>query len=202
MGTDANLIRDSVAQIPTESRPTWLDKEQHELLCHIELSAMYHAKRERYLLLCERLCQAATALTATAAVSQAVTLVPAVGGGFSLAMALGIVTAVASILPLVFAWASRSNRHAAHAGDYRRLLADVVSTGYELTEPQLTAYRAKCAQLEHAEDASLGALVVQCQNEMAIARGHHESVIPLRFHHRLFMHVWDWDISPQSGGRT
>lgn len=172
----------------SQARADWLYDKQHRLTCRVELSATYHAKRERFLTVCERFCQATAALTATAAFSQLLGPEwPLAGRWFAL------VAAVASVLPLVFAWSSRANQHATLAADHRRLLARIVSAGYELTEKQLLAFSGELREIEATEGASLGALVIQCQNEMAMAAGHPEFVQPLSWLQRLTMHVWDWE---------
>jgi hypothetical protein len=164
----------------------WCNDQQHQLKCRIELSALYHGKRERFLLVCERVTQATAALTATAAFSQLV-------GVGDAAKWLGLVAAGASIAPLVFAWSSRANKHAVLGGDHRRLLAQMAAAGDTLEDTQITAFKARLLDIEADERAALGALVVQCQNEMAVAQGHPEHVKPLTFWQRMTMHVWDWD---------
>lgn len=166
----------------------WLNEQQHALACQVELSAIYHAKRERYLLLCERLCQAFTAITATLA--------------FSLLFRpdsaaikwLGAAAAFASIAPMVWNLSARSHRHAVLAGDYRRLLVKIRSAAFELPEEQILAFRGQLAEIEAGEDAALGALVIQCQNEIARASGHVTHVVPLTWWQRATMHVVDWDV--------
>lgn len=173
----------------TCERADWLNIRQHELLSRVEISAAYHGKRERFLTLCERMCQAIAALTATAAFSQIFDKeLPAAGKWFALA------AAVASILPLVFGWSSRANHHAVLAADHRRLLARIVGAGYVLPEQTLVELSAAFMEIEAGEGASLGALVVHCQNEKAIAAGHAASVVPLTIIQRLTMHVWDWSV--------
>lgn len=176
-------------QLPPQARPRWLDEEQHELVCHVEVSANYHSKRERRLLQWERLAQATAALAATAAFSQVVDPKSALFASASFG------AAVASIAPLVFSWSSRANKHATLAVEHRRLLGRIKGSGFDLSEQEIVAYRAELCSIEANENASLGALVVQCQNEFAIRYGHAASVVPLKWHQRLLMHVCDWDIS-------
>ncbi len=148
---------------------------------------MYHGKRERFLTLCERLAQATAALTATAAFARVVDQGP-VDRWFAL------VAAVASVLPLVFLWSSRANKHAILAAEHLRLLSSLTADGYDLTEDRLVHYQSQLFAIEANERASMGALVVHCQNEMAIAAGHPESVVPLGFWRRATMHAWDWAV--------
>jgi hypothetical protein len=169
---------------------SWLHEKQHQVMYAAELSALYHGKRERFLLTCERASQAAAALTATAAFSQI-----AAGNQVLLGVS-SVMAAVASILPLVFGWASRANKHAVLAGDHRRLLARMQAAGFVLTEQQVSAFRSELTAIEAAEDASLGALVVQCQNEIAAATNNPESIVPLTRSQRALMHVFDFDVQP------
>lgn len=169
-------------------RRQWIDGKVHGLACTVEVSAVYHAKRARFLTGCERLCQAVAALTATAAFSQWLGSAAEPGRWFALA------AAVASILPLVFSWSPRANQHAILAADHRRLLARIVGAGNALTEAQLIAFSSELRTIEASEGASLGALVAQCQNELAMAAGHPGSIVPLRWWQRATMHCWDWHI--------
>lgn len=172
----------------SEERRQWLDAKAHALQCAVEISAIYHGKRARFLTACERLCQAIAALTATAAFSQWLGTAPEPGRWFALA------AAVASILPMVFSWSTRANQHAILSADHKRLLARIVGAGHALTERQVTDFSAELRTIEAAEGASLGALVVQCQNELAIAAGKPRSVVPLRWWQRATMHCWDWHV--------
>lgn len=174
-------------------RARWLDEEQHFLVQRLELSAAYHSKRERFLLTCERLSQGIAAVAATAAFTQFFNPQNANTPYFSM------FAAVASITPLVFGWASRANKHAVLAGDHRRLLSRVIGTSFDLSEEQLVVFRGDLAAIEANEGASLGALVVQCQNELASASNHPEFVVPLKWYQRALMHILDFDIRPPGG---
>lgn len=172
----------------TTSRDRWLFEQQYQLEYRVELSAIYHGKRERFLLTCERTAQGVAALSATAALSNALQAWPGAELGF------GVLTAVASVAPLVFGWASRANKHATLAGDHRRLLGRIRRAGIELTEAQVVEFRGELAEIEANEGASLGALVVQCQNELAATAKDPAPLVPLRWYHRMFMHVVDWHV--------
>lgn len=174
---------------PTQARQDWLYAQQYELEYRLELSAVYHGKRERFLLTCERAAQGLAAVSATAAFSKALQAWPAVELGF------GVLTALAAVTPLVFGWAARANHHAVLAGDHRRLLGRMRRTGFELTEDQLLQLRGDLAEIEANEGASLGALVVQCQNELAVTAKNPAPLIPLRWYHRATMHLLDWQLS-------
>lgn len=173
----------------SEERQRWLDSERHRLVCRLELSAMYHARRERYLALCERIAQATAALTATAAFARVV-------GSGDADRTFALIAAVASVLPLVFLWSSRSNKHATLAAEHRRLHAVVMADGFDLSEEKLVQYRSQLLTTEANERASLGALVVHCQNEMAIAAGHPANIVPLKWYQRALMHAWDFTVDP------
>lgn len=173
---------------PSEARLQWLHERQYELEYRLELSAVYHGKRERFLLTCERVAQGLAAVSATAAFSKALQAWPTVELGF------GVLTALAAVTPLVFGWASRANHHAVLAGDHRRLLGRMRRAGFELTEEQLLQLRGDMAEVEANEGASLGALVVQCQNELAVTAKNPAPLVPLRWYHRATMHVFDWHV--------
>jgi hypothetical protein len=76
------------------------------------------------------------------------------------------------------------------------LLAQLAAEG-AYDEEQLVKFRAQLLNIEADEQASLGALVVACQNEQAIAQGHADKVVPLTLLQRLTMHAIDWSVAPQ-----
>jgi len=184
-------VSDIVDSTVSDQRRTWLWDQQHALVCRIELSAIYHRKRERFLSHSQKFLQALTALTATFAFSE---LAKPVGIGPWAAL----VAAIGSVMPLVFGFSERARDHAQLAIEYRRLLAEVRKLGARLTETQLTEMNGRFASLEVTERASLGALVVDIQNEMAIAAGHSDRVVRLTWYQRTFMHFIDFHIQVKS----
>ena len=184
----------------SEERAQWLWHKQSELVHRVELSAMYHLRRARYLTLIERLVQGFTALTATGAYAQLATT-PNAGAAITVSTAtLGLLTAAASISSLVFVWGQRATHHSIQAADYRRLLCDIQGANVTLTEAQYLTFCGRLHTLEVGERSSLSALVVQCQNELAAAQGQSHRIVRLTFLQRMFMHVWDFRIEPPAPG--
>jgi hypothetical protein len=54
-------------------------------------------------------------------------------------------------------------------------------------------FAARVLQAEVGETAQLGALVVQCENEICVAAGQPENVRELGFWRTLLMHWWNFD---------
>ena len=161
----------------------YLWAQQYELTFGIRLSALYHGKRERFYALCERVCQAGAALLATTAFSQLMG-----SSEFGAWFALG--AAIFSIAQLVFAYADRARDHAALVTEFKRLLSDIHKRPMRLGEEDIQTFRGRVAELEAGERATLGALVIHCENELKQADGQIERIYPLTKVEMLFMHFW------------
>lgn len=163
-------------------------EDRWSLLWRVRVSAFYHAKRERFLDGVDRATKGASALGGAAAFASLMSH-PTMG-----MVAAAIITLV-SLLSLVYDPATKARRHAELARDFKRLEADIVACGNSLESAQVAAFEARLAQLESGEPASLGALVTQCHNELAVALGRPELVTPLPCLHRIFKNWFDFDQS-------
>lgn len=168
-----------------ESRADWLWRQQDDLVHRVSVSASYHGRRERFFNITERIFQAFTALTATVAWAD----IAGREGGTVRWFALA--AAVASIIPLVFNLSGNAQRHGQLKTGFKTVLASLYAAGTELTEDQLVAFKAKVTELESGEPATLPAVVILCQNE--IATRERKTVYPLTFWERCWMHVYPFD---------
>lgn len=162
------------------------------LLWGVQLSSLYHLKRERFLDGADRAAKAVSALGGAAAFSQIKTD-PTLG--------LWITGAVAVIatLSLVYGPAIKARRHSELARDFKRLEAEIAAVWQDLTSQQAAVFQAKYLSIESGEPASLGALVTQCHNELSIARDKATAVTPLPWKQRLFKNWFDFDQSMAVG---
>lgn len=174
MSTDENL-----------ERADYLWNQQGTLLERCELSARYHGKRERFLGGVERLLQAVTAIAATSAFADIASKTSEVG------KCLALLAAVASILPLVLGLSERARLHGQLKAQFKSILADMYAVGVEWTEEQLSAFKGRVAKAESGEPASLSALVIHCQNEIAVA--HHKEFYPLKWWEIALMHFYGFN---------
>lgn len=159
-----------------------------DLLWHLQLSALYHLKRERFLDGADRAAKAVAVLGGAAAFSQWKTE-PTYGLWFTGAVA------VVSTLSLVYGFSTKARRHAELARDFKNLEGDLVSAGAGLTQATIDQITGKMIKLESSEPASLGALVTQCHNELCTAQGRLTEVTELPCHHRLLKNWLDFDQS-------
>lgn len=173
----------------SEERAAWLWTEQDALTYRVRISAAYNGRRERFFNVWERLLQAFTAITATAAFADLAGKdyngIPGVASWFAFA------AAVASIVPLVLNLAGNAQRHGQLKTGFRSLLASIYSAGTELTEDQIVAFKAKVTELEAGEPAAMPAVVIACQNE--IAASEKKPLFPLTLWERCWMHVYPFD---------
>lgn len=156
------------------------------LLWNIRLSALYHLKRERFLDGADKASKAISALGGAAAFSQIKS-----NGEWGLYITGTI--ALISTLTLVYSTSAKARKHAELARDFRRLEADILAVGDEITSAQIAKFDSQCISLAASEPASMGALVTQCHNELCEAIGHKDQITPLPFFHWLFKNWFDID---------
>ena len=162
----------------------YLWQKRHEIVCKIELSGLYHQKRERFFELCDKLGKTISLIGGSA------TFWKISEPGAVLWIAAGIT--VSSAFSLVFSFSERSRRHAELSRNYRQILADIMTKGErDYTEDDLKAWSGKVYTLEATEPPSLAALTILCQNELAIANGDSKSVRKLNFWQRSFANICD-----------
>lgn len=164
----------------------YLWDKRHAVLYRVELSTLYHQKRERFFGICEKLVNAIGVVggsTALASLSNPVLLAW-----------IALTITVASTASLVIGLSDRANRHALLARDFRLLEADILSKGErDFTEQDILSWQSNTRRLESSEPASLGALVVICQNELAVAQGHPSHVTSLTRIQYALAHFCDFN---------
>lgn len=165
----------------------YLAKLRYELLYRIQLSALYHQKRERFFDLLDKLTKAVAIFGGSAALSKLTT-------PDALVYIASAITAT-STASLVFGLSDRSKRHSELARNFRTLESKIVSKGErDYVEADLSQWTAEERGLEASEPPALGALVVSCQNELAAAGGRLEMVIAIPLWQRLTMNFVDWNV--------
>lgn len=158
---------------------------RHRLLYEIELSLLYHRKRERVFDVSDRGAKAIAVIAGSAVFASVVD--QAIVPWFAATVAF------TSTLSLVFAFSERARRHAEFATAYGEIGASLAATGRTtFTDEDLNIWESKIRLLEAKEPASLGALVRICQNEIAISQGHPDYVTPIPWHQRMLAHFWDF----------
>lgn len=147
-----------------------------------ELSALYHQKRERFFELNDKLTKAASLFLGSAALLK-------LSDPRWIAW-IAIFITFASSLSLVLSFSERSKRHAELARGYREIIAEIVSAGdFEISDLRASAWMGKIRFLDAKEPPALSALVIMCQNEIAVA--HNSKIYKQRFLARLFVHFFD-----------
>ena len=158
---------------------------RHRLLYEIELSVLYHRKRERVFDTADRGGKAVAVIVGSAVFANVVGL-PTLPW-FAAAVAL------TSTLSLVFAFSERGRRHAEFAIAFAEIGASLAAKGRTtFTDNDLNVCDSKIRLLEAKEPASLGALVRICQNEIAVSQGHPDYVTPIPWYQRMLAHFWDF----------
>ncbi|GAA5784881.1 hypothetical protein [Chitiniphilus shinanonensis] len=170
-----------------EELKDYLWKLRCKALYKAELSALYHQKRERFFEMSDKLTKAISLFGASAALAKLTSPI-------ALAWFAGAI-AVASALSLVFGLADRSRRHAELARNFRQLMVEIIEKGeLDFSEADVKTWCARATQLEVTEPASLGALVVICQNELAAVR-ENGKVYAVKRWQRMLAHFLDFDMS-------
>lgn len=167
-----------------EQDVSYLWDRRHGLLYRVQLSVLYHQKRERYFDACDKIAKAIAIIGGSAALSRM--------GGPDLILYVAAVITITSTLSLVFGFSDRSKRHSELARSFRQLEAEICGKGErDFTEADLNAWTAKERTLEGSEPPALGALVILCQNELAMAQGQQDKIVRISWLRRTLAHVLD-----------
>lgn len=103
--------------------------------------------------------------------------------------------ALASALQVAFTPGAKAALHGRLAADMRMLWARFEQAGEEWSHQQCDTFTAKILELEVGESAQLGALVIQCENEIALANGRLKEIRELGFLRSLLKHWWNFDVT-------
>ncbi|MBK9440737.1 MAG: hypothetical protein IPN53_05220 [Comamonadaceae bacterium] len=163
-----------------------LHHRHHELIYLTKLGFLYHRKRERFFDLCDKTTKSLTVLLGASLLASYVKdLAPAVGAAVS---GMGL-------LALVFGYTDRKQRHKELADGFANVQAAAQAVGDECTLQQVNQWHAQVHQLNAKEPPTLGTLVVLCQNEIAIAEGHRDHVVPVSAYKEFFANWRDFHVA-------
>lgn len=171
----------------TEELDQHIWNRRGDIVYRLRVSILYHLKRERFFDGIHKLITIFTAISATAAVGVLLKKQEDVD------IVVAAITAVLSLLPLVYAPAERARHHAASASAFRRLLIECEAAGEYWTLSQCDSFQSRIVEQEATEPAVLSALVADCQNQLAVKNG--DPIVHLRFYQRWFKNWWDFDAS-------
>lgn len=173
-----------------DTEPDYLWGRRHSILYRIELSVLYHRKRERFFDFVDKADKSISVIGGSAAFASL--------GGPEAIKVFAALVAVSATLSLVFGFGEKARRHADHAARFRELESDVISKGErDFTEADLNTWEAKTRSLEITEPAALSTLVVLCQNELAISQGQPQQVVNLPLYKRVLAQVWDFQVASE-----
>jgi hypothetical protein len=167
------------------STDTVLDR-RHEAIYLAKLGFLYNRKRERFFDLCDKTTKSATVLLGASLLASYIK---------DVAPIVGAVVSAIGLLALVFGYTDRKQRHKELAEGYAELLAKVEAAGETCTLEHLSQWHSELQKLNAKEPPTLGTLVVLCQNEIAIAEGKRESVVPVSAYKQLFANWRDFHVA-------
>lgn len=157
----------------------------------VQLSVLYHHKRERFFDSIDRLFTAVSLVTASAAAAAIYKDTP----GTKLELMLTLMAAFASTIQVAYTPGTKAGLHRQLAADMKRLAARFEEAGEEWSTAQCDKFSAEMLNLEAGESAPLGALVVQCANEIALADGRFQDIRELGPVQAALMHWFDFDVT-------
>lgn len=169
--------------------PDVLHMRRHTIIYKIRLSTLYHRKRERFFDMLDKLVSSFILVTATAAVTS---IFQQLAG---IEKTLAAITAVLSLIPVVFNPAQKARHHNQLVQSYCRLLASCEQAGETWSEDQCNQFSAQIVEISAAEPTPLGALVADCQNELSISYDT-GPVAELNWVHHTFKHFFDMRPKP------
>lgn len=160
----------------------WVERDR--ALSRIELSVLYHRRRERWFASRDRFVKAIAIIGGSVAFARMT--------ADMVVQVAGAVIAIASTVTLVFAFADRARLHSDLAARFLRLEADIHGNGLSFDDADLARWRAQLAEIEAAEPPALSTLVRLCQNQQALARNQPHRVYRVRWYERLFANLFDF----------
>lgn len=177
------------SESPTQSDElvAYLWRRRHDTIYHVQVSVLYHLKRERFFDILDKTCSVVTAAAATAAVGVILKK------SDTLDVTAAAVTAALSLVPLVLNPADRARKHGQAAAEFRRLQAECERTGERWSEVQCDQFAGRVVELEATEPAPLCALVIDCQNQLNVASGKASHNVRLTWYERWLKQWWDFD---------
>lgn len=168
-------------------------KRRCEAIHRVQLSTLYHHKRERFFDSLDRSFTALTLVGATAAT--AAILKNQVNATNTIELWFSLIAAIAACFQVAFSPGAKATLHKQLAADMRRLWSSFEQAGEEWSHKQCDTFAAELLSLEAGESAQLGALVTQCENEIALATGRFEDIRELGLWRSLWMHLWNFDVT-------
>lgn len=156
-----------------------------DLLARVELSALYHRKRELFLSRLDRVIKGIAVLGSSAAIAR-------IGPPEALVWFAAAV-AVTSTVGLVGGVADSARKHAELAASFKRLECDIANKGeHDFSEQDVDQWTGHMHEIEVEEPPELSALIRICQNEQAWARGQKHKVYRLAWYERMLAQYVDF----------
>lgn len=163
----------------TEQDYLW--NRRHAVLYRVELSILYHKKHAHFFDVFSSLCDAVAWI--------GIVIILANLSNSSVVAGWAAATAIAMFIKSAFRLQPLANWHTAKAREYAEIQADIAITNERgFTEQHIGDWTHHVSLIEASERATLGNLVILCQNELAISQGQFDKVVPLRWWQRLFAH--------------
>jgi hypothetical protein len=171
-----------------------VDDRLSELRWRVELSALYHDKRERFFDGFDRFSKLVSFIGGAAAFSfiKPGTIPPS--GDLGIAASFAAFISLISGFSLVYQFSTKARRHAELARDFKKLAGSIMkSTSQKTDEKLFEDWTTQLYALESSEPARLGALVTHCHNELCTAHGHNQDITPLPYIQKFFKNYFDFD---------
>jgi len=172
-----------------EYKHNW--RRRYGILNQIQLSVLYHRKRERFFDSLERLMQAVVTASATGGLA----LLLASQSDKTFELWFMATTAAVSMIQLAYAPGAHAKQHAQLATEYHNLWAEGIAVGEVWSNEECNALQSRSLKIGAAEPPQLGAVVVLCENEIAMAAGQASKVRELPLYMRLLKHLWNFDVT-------
>lgn len=162
-------------------------KRFSDMRYRVELSILYHRKRERFFELLDKLGKAVSVIGGSAALWKL--------ADPQVVMWSAAAVACTSTLSLVMAFSDRARKHSELARGHGAMLAAMTAAGQYAFEDaaNLDRWEAQLYELEAGEPPVLTALMIICENQIKIARGQAKEAVPLNRWHRWMAHLYDFN---------
>lgn len=159
---------------------------RHELIYCLKLGVSYHRKRERFFDMCDKGTKTLTVILGGSLLATYIK---------DIAPIIGAAVSAVGLLALVYGYTDKKQKHKELADAFSELYAKVEAAGRAPASSALDGWLSELHKLNAKEPPCLGTLVVLCQNEIAIAEGKPESVVPVNGFKKFFANFSDFHVA-------
>lgn len=160
----------------------YLWHERHQVLYRVELSVIYHLKREKFFNRCDKFTKVISIVGGSTVIVQL--LAP------QALLVIAAAITISSVASLIFNFSDKAKSHWELAKNFRQLESEIFNKEKLIFNAQdLSGWNSRIRDIEKNEKANISTLVIICQNELARAQNQPEKIVKIPFLKKFFAHL-------------